>query len=112
MNSIPEWFSGKALGVVDPPCRLTLGHLKRAHIDLICAYESIPCNGSRADVLQHLDELLTSRLAHDHILTPLSGTHSNLDTILYEFVVTFVWHGTTRRECHVRVEFSTDAMSA
>jgi hypothetical protein len=71
--TIPEWLAGSSLPDGDRPCRLTLRHLRRAHIDLLCAYEGISDEGSRLEAVKRLELHLSSKLAHDTILTPLPG---------------------------------------
>ena len=71
--SSPAWLSGRSLSDAEQSCKLTLRHLNRAHIDLLCAYEGISGSPDRVEAVQALERHLTHQLAHDTILTPLVG---------------------------------------
>lgn len=71
--SMPGWLNGRSLSDAEPSCKLTLRHLNRAHVDLLCAYEGISGSPDRAQAVQDLERHLTRKLSHDTILTPLVG---------------------------------------
>jgi hypothetical protein len=67
-----DLYSDK-MGLPGGASKLTLRHLNRAHIELLAAYEGIPCDDGRADAVEELEEHLATRLLHDCVLTPLAG---------------------------------------
>jgi hypothetical protein len=79
---LPVWFTSGTEGQASDGAtredstggpRLTLRHLKRAHIDMLCAFEGIEAPAKRADALKALEGHLSAGLLCDWVLTPLSG---------------------------------------